>query len=58
MSEENDKKRENESLISELIKLAKADNDVSDIELNFLLSIASQLGVTKNDFKILFEQYI
>lgn len=57
MSDEN-KKKENESLLSELIKLAKADNDVRDIEFKFLLSIASQIGVTKDEFKILFEQYI
>ncbi len=58
MDEENDKKKENESLLSELIKLAQFDNNVRDIEFQFLLSIASQIGVTKDDFKVLFEQYI
>ena len=46
------------SLLSDLVKLAKSDNDVRDVEFNFLLSIASQLGVTKKDFLDLFEQYI
>ena len=51
-------KKENLSLISELIKLAKVDNDVRAMEFQFLLSIASQIGVTKEEFKKLFEQYI
>lgn len=55
---QNDPKKVNLSLISELIKLAKVENDVRDIEFNFLLTIASQIGVTKDDFKTLFEQYI
>ena len=46
------------SLLSDLVKLARSDNDVRDVEFNFLLSIASQLGVTKKDFLDLFEQYI
>lgn len=54
----NDPNKENLSLISELIKLANTDNDVRDIEFQFLLTIASQIGVTKDDFKTLFEQYI
>lgn len=58
MSEENKENNINKSLLSELIKVAKADNDVRDIEFQFLLAIASQIGVTKDDFKILFEQYI
>ena len=51
-------KKENLSLISELIKLAKVDNDVRAMEFQFLLTIASQIGVTKEEFKKLFEQYI
>ncbi len=46
------------SLLSELIKMARADNEIREVEFNFLLAIASQLGVTKNEFKQLFEQYI
>jgi hypothetical protein len=51
-------KGENLSLLSELIKLAKADNDVREIEFKFLLTLAAQLGVTKEEFIKLFEQYI
>ena len=58
MSNRNEENKINKSLLAELIKVAQADNDVRDIEFQFLLSIASQLGVTVDDFKILFEQYI
>lgn len=51
-------KNERLSLLAELIKLAKADDEIREIEFQFLLSIAAQMGVTKEDFKILFEQYI
>lgn len=51
-------KNERLSLLSELIKMAKADNEVREVEFQFLLAIASQMGVTKDDFKALFEQYI
>lgn len=49
---------EKKSLLAELIKLAKSDQDLRDVEFNFLLSMAAQLGVTKEDFKQLFEEYI
>lgn len=51
-------KNEKRSLLSELIKMAKADNSIRDVEFQFLLSIASQMGVSKDDFKELFEEYI
>lgn len=51
-------KNERLSLLAELIKLAKADDEMREIEFQFLLSIAAQMGVTKEDFKTLFEQYI
>ena len=53
-----DEENRNKSILSELINLAKIDKDVKDIEFQFLLTIASQIGVTQDDFKILFEQYI
>ncbi|MFT5778662.1 MAG: hypothetical protein ACI837_001618 [Crocinitomicaceae bacterium] len=53
-----DKNDEKYSLISQLIKLAKADNEIKDVEFSFLLSLATQLGVTKDDFKELFEANI
>jgi len=54
---ENDK-NQRRSLLSELIKIAKADNEIRDMEFQFLLTLASQMGIDKDDFKILFEQYI
>jgi len=51
-------KNERLSLIAELIKLAKSDNTIRDMEFQFLLTIASQMGVTKEEFKDLFEAYI
>ena len=52
------KKNERFSLLSDLIKMAKADNHDSTIEFDFLLKLALQMGVSKEDFKILFEDYI
>lgn len=51
-------KNERLSLIVELIKMAKSDNSIRDIEFEFLLTIATQMGVTKDEFKELFEAYI
>jgi hypothetical protein len=53
-----DDKNEKFNLLADLIKLAKADNELRDIEFDFLLNMAVQMGVTKEDFKLLFEQYI
>lgn len=55
MNEPNDEKF---SLLSQLIQLAKADNELREVEFGFLLELASQLGVTKSDFKQLFEENI
>lgn len=49
---------EKHSLLSDLVKLAKTDNEVREAEFQFLLAIAAQLGVTKEDFKRIFEEYI
>ena len=49
---------EKKSLLKELIKLAKADKEVRDIEFQFLLSLSLQMGVSKEEFLKLFEQYI
>ena len=38
--------------------LFRSDDDVRDMEFQFLLTIASQMGVTKEEFIRLFEQYI
>lgn len=54
MSEENEKL----GLLAQLVKMAKADDKIRDIEFQFLLSLAAQMGVTKEDFKRLFEENI
>lgn len=46
------------SLLTELIKLAKADKDLRTEEFEFLYAIAKQLEVSDEDFKRLFEQHI
>jgi hypothetical protein len=52
-----DHENRNKGILRELIELSKIDG-VNNIEFQFLLTIASQIGVTKEDFKVLFEQYI
>lgn len=54
MSNDNEK----QSILSQLIKMAKADGKIKEVEFQFLLSLAAQMGVTKEDFKRLFEEYI
>ena len=46
------------SLMAELIKLARVDQDVREAEYQFLMAIALQLQITPEEFKSLFEQYI
>lgn len=50
--------KEKLSLLAELIKLAKSDNNENIEEFEFLKVIASQLGITKADFEELFHKYI
>lgn len=52
------KKQEKLSLLTELIKLARVDLEVREIEYQFLLAIAAQLKVTPNEFQHLFDEYI
>ena len=54
----NNKAQQKPGVLDEITKLVKSENDIRDIEFQFLLSMASQAGVTKNEFKNLFEQYI
>lgn len=46
------------SLLTELIKLARVDKEVREIEYQFLIAIATQLKVEPSDFTKLFEEYI
>jgi hypothetical protein len=46
------------SLLTELIKLARCDEQVREQEYRFLITIARSLDVSREDFDSLFEQYI
>lgn len=46
------------SLIQQLIDLAKSDNQVKDVEFQFILNLANQMGVSRSDLKEIFEQHI
>lgn len=46
------------SLLTELIKLSRADKECRDVEYEFIMSIAKTLGVPPADVEPLFNQYI
>lgn len=48
--------KEKLSILSEMIAFAKVDKKVKEPEYNFLLGVASQLGVDRNTFDSLFEK--
>ena len=50
--------KEKLSLLTELIKLARSDNDIRDEEHDFLLTIARSLDISPEVFETLFDQYI
>ncbi|NVK63287.1 MAG: TerB family tellurite resistance protein [Flavobacteriales bacterium] len=54
MSEENEKL----GLLAQLVQLAQSDDHFKEQEFQFLLAIAAQMGVTKEDFKQIFEENI
>src|SRR5690606_33870994 len=39
-------------------KLANADEEIKEIEFQFIMSIAAQLGVTPEEFRSIFDTYI
>lgn len=43
------------SLLSEMIAFAKYDKEIKRLEYNFLLGVAKQLGITREDFDYLIE---
>ena len=43
------------SLLSEMIAFAKYDKDIRNIEYNFLLGVAKQLDICREDFEYLIE---
>lgn len=48
-------KEEKLSLLSEMIRFAKSDKTIKEQEYNFILAVASQLGVTKEEIDALVE---
>ncbi|WP_370478157.1 TerB family tellurite resistance protein [Tamlana flava] len=46
------------SLLSEMIAFAKYDKDIRRIEYNFLLGVAKQLDISREDFEYLLENPI
>ncbi len=46
---------DNKALISDLIQIAKADEKVTAVEYDFIVSLASKMDVTEEEVKILFE---
>lgn len=47
--------REKLSILSEMIAFARADQAMKDAEYHFLLGVAEQLGVNRQDFEALLE---
>lgn len=43
------------SLLSEMIAFARTDENIRNIEYNFLLGVAKQLGISQSDFDYLFQ---
>ena len=50
--------KEKLSLLSELIKLARCDDELREQEYTFLQTIAQSLEVSREDFDSLFDKYI
>jgi hypothetical protein len=46
------------SLLSEMIAFAQYDNDIKNIEYNFLLGVAKQLDISREDFEYLIKNPI
>lgn len=54
----NQEKKEKLSIMSELVKMARADLEVREEEHEFLYAIAKQLGLTDEEFESVFNKYI
>jgi|GEM_PF-6211967 len=50
--------KKRQSILAQLLKLAKSEEDVKHIDFEFLLMLAKELGVEHKDLKTLFEDYI
>ncbi len=51
-------KEEKLSLLSEMIQFAKADKEMKEQEYNFILAVASQLDISKEEIDFLFEKEV
>ena len=51
----NHSKEEKLSLLTELIKLARVDKEIKEMEHQFLLAIANQLQISQEEFETLFK---
>ncbi len=51
-------KEEKLSLLSEMVQFAKADNKIREEEYNFILAVASQLGVSKDEIDVLVKEEV
>lgn len=49
---------EKKSILSDLVQLAKSDDNVRESEFQFLFSLAKQIGINREDFKQIFEEHI
>lgn len=52
-----EKKKEQLGLLAQLVKLANADHEIKEIEFQFIMSIAAQMGVTPEEFRSIFDTY-
>jgi len=57
MTNQNEK-NEKLSLLTQLIKMARVDQEVRESEFQFLSAIAVQIGISLTDFEKLFDEYI
>ncbi len=51
-------KKEKLSLLAEMIQFAKSDNALKDSEYDFLLAVASQIGIDKQELDRLFDEKV
>ena len=54
----NDEDKEKASLIQQLISLAKSDDHMQDAEFQFIMSLAHQMGLSREELKQIFENHI
>jgi uncharacterized tellurite resistance protein B-like protein len=53
----NEKKKEELGLLTQLVLFANADNEIKEVEFQFIMSIAAQMGVTPEEFRSIFETH-